>query len=576
MSKTLFWYLFRDLARIFFMASGALAGIMSFGGLLRPLTENGLDAAQVGKMLTFLTPAMMAYSLPAAALFAATVVYGRLAADNELTACRAAGISYSVIGLPALVLGLLVALLSLLLLCFIVPVFSLKVEKVVYSNLANYVVNKIERNHQIRIGTGAGHFYTVFAEDAGILPPDPKHPENQMVQLIGPTIVTYEPAAKGSSLVVPKDFNTSQLATVRIQPQGADPVNDPLQITIDLIGGARFPRRFAGDSQIGFQHATFGPLALDNPMRENVAFLDIWRLLRVAGDPALSQRVSVAVNQILRRDEEGAFLLEGAAGLREQGIFQMSTTSAPGSPGQVYTIVAAGALSTLRDDALIVASSPGSKQVKLTETQNGRVLLTADARELHLHTHADERDRQMVATVDLFDLDLMRPGTGMGASAAQRPSWSRTIDVPMDAAISELRRTRNLRTMDADPGLPSQDAYFLRREQVVVNNDVRAELHGRASFAVSCLILVLVGSALGMMFRSGNFLNAFAVSFMPALLCITLVVAGKQTADHVPDVVDANFLLHNGPLNLGLALIWSGNVIVAALAVYLIARLSRR
>ena len=107
MSKTIFWYLFRDLLRIFLMASGALAAIMSFGGLLRPLTENGLDAAQVGKMLTYLTPAMMTYSLPVAALFATTVVYGRLAADNELTACRAAGMSYTAIGLPAVVLGLI-------------------------------------------------------------------------------------------------------------------------------------------------------------------------------------------------------------------------------------------------------------------------------------------------------------------------------------------------------------------------------------------------------------------------------------------------------------------------------------
>ena len=40
MSRTLFWYFFKDLLRIFLLASGALAGIMSFGGLLRPLTEH--------------------------------------------------------------------------------------------------------------------------------------------------------------------------------------------------------------------------------------------------------------------------------------------------------------------------------------------------------------------------------------------------------------------------------------------------------------------------------------------------------------------------------------------------------
>src|SRR5712672_1450602 len=135
MSRTLFKYIFRDLLRIFLMTSGALAGIMSFGGLLRPLTEHGLDAGQAARMLSYFVPAMMTYSLPIAALFATTVVYGRLAADNEITAMRSAGIPYHPfggIGAPALVLGLTVALTSLLFLCFIVPVFTLKVERVIH------------------------------------------------------------------------------------------------------------------------------------------------------------------------------------------------------------------------------------------------------------------------------------------------------------------------------------------------------------------------------------------------------------------------------------------------------------
>jgi len=65
-SFTLSRYIFADLLRIFLMASGALAGIMSFGGLLRPLTQQGLDATQVGQLLTYFTPAMTAYSFPIA------------------------------------------------------------------------------------------------------------------------------------------------------------------------------------------------------------------------------------------------------------------------------------------------------------------------------------------------------------------------------------------------------------------------------------------------------------------------------------------------------------------------------
>ena len=66
---------------------------------------------------------------------------------------------------PALVLGLLVALASLLFLCFVVPACTLKVEKVLYSNLAKLVANQIQRTHEIPFG-GA----TIFAQDA-YLPP---------------------------------------------------------------------------------------------------------------------------------------------------------------------------------------------------------------------------------------------------------------------------------------------------------------------------------------------------------------------------------------------------------------------
>ena len=82
MSKTLFWYIFWQLLKVFALATCSLAGIMCFGGLLRPLTEHGLDLRQVNRMLLYMVPAMSTYSLPVAALFAATIVYGRLSADN--------------------------------------------------------------------------------------------------------------------------------------------------------------------------------------------------------------------------------------------------------------------------------------------------------------------------------------------------------------------------------------------------------------------------------------------------------------------------------------------------------------
>jgi hypothetical protein len=108
---------------------------------------------------------------------------------------------------------------------------------------------------------------------------------------------------------------------------------------------------------------------------------------------------------------------------------------------------------------------------------------------------------------------------------------------------------------------------------VAVNNSARSELHGRASFAISCLILVMIGCGLGTAFKSGNMLNAFAVSFVPALLSITLIFCGQQAATHVP--FDMGPAFHD-PLMTGLAFIWGGNLLVLAAAIYLTVRLQQR
>jgi lipopolysaccharide export LptBFGC system permease protein LptF len=514
-------------------------------------------------------PAMMAYSIPAAALFATTVVYGRLAADNELTACRAAGMSYTSIGLPAVVLGLVVAILSLVLLCFVVPIFSLKVEEVISSNLAQVVVNKIQRDHQIRLGNS---YPTVFAEEARLVPSEAGQTDEQIVQLIGPTVVSYEKPDDFTGLRVPKDFFTAESALLHIHSTPGGQV----RIDMNLLGGAKFPREFTGAnrSQIGVETVTPPPLFQDNPIRQNFKFADIRQLMALAADPSASQRVSEAVAELVQRDEERTFLQRLAAGGGRYGSYSLSSAT---KPMQQFILSDDGPAPQLGDDDLVFDSAaPAARQVHLTIIEGEQTTRTALANQARLQARTDDEHDLISVTVELTDLTMRTADDGMQGEPAALASWSATIDVPMDDAIKDLRTTHTLKTYAKDASLDPHDANHLRREQLVVSNDVRAELHGRASFAVSCLILVLVGCALGMMFKSGNFLTAFAVSFAPALLCIALVVAGQQTADHIPELISVRFMQRDRPLQLGLALIWSGNAIVLALAVGLIGKLRRR
>jgi hypothetical protein len=79
------------------------------------------------------------------------------------------------------------------------------------------------------------------------------------------------------------------------------------------------------------------------------------------------------------------------------------------------------------------------------------------------------------------------------------------------------------------------------------------------------------------MFRSGNFLSAFAVSFIPALVTITLIVAGQRVSGSVPDPLKTDLAQYiDTPLQLGLALIWAGNCVNFVLAVVLLGRLQKK
>jgi lipopolysaccharide export LptBFGC system permease protein LptF len=553
MSRTLFFYIFKDLIRIFLLTSGALAGIMSFGGLLRPLTEHGLNAAQAAKMLSYFMPAMTTYSLPIAALFATTVVYGRLAADNELVACRAAGISFFSIGLPGVVLGLAVALISLMFLCFIVPVFTLKVERVIYSNLAQLIANEIERTHQIKFQDT-----TIFAQEAAVAPTDPSRPDEQMVSLGGIMIVSYERVDSSlpdtPKLQVPKEFYLAKQATIFIRRSLSDEFT--LEARLENPGGTMFPRTFAGKQHIqgGVQQTQFGPITIESLIREETKFMDIRRLHELYLNLEKSRRVQEQVTNIVRLLQEAQYLNAVARPLAvENGTYRFSAGN------EQYDLVSAKGTVGMRNGRLIVAPA------RLVQIKDGRSEFTWDAAEIELSARPIS-DGQLTVQTALRDVIAKTADTSTAWT-----SFARHFTVPMPPPLRELSG-RSVDYYLSNGDIPREQRMQLLRERIRLGNGIQSELHSRASFAVSCLILVVVGCALGMMFKSGNFLSAFALSVVPALICIALIVTGQHTCENIPWRLD-NF---KNPLNLGIALIWSGNAAITVLALALWGRLARQ
>ena len=52
----------------------------------------GLSPGDIGHLVPYVIPSTLPYTIPVSLLFAATVVYGRLAGDNEIIAVKTAGL----------------------------------------------------------------------------------------------------------------------------------------------------------------------------------------------------------------------------------------------------------------------------------------------------------------------------------------------------------------------------------------------------------------------------------------------------------------------------------------------------
>ena len=571
-SRTLFWYIFKDLLRIFMMASGALAGIMSFGGLLRPLTQNGLDGPQVALLLANFMPAMSTYSLPVAALFATTMVYGRLSADNEVTACRASGVSFAALTLPALLLGFVVAGASLYLLCFTVPRATLKVEQVIYSNLAKVIAHEITQTHRVDMrDASADKKMTVFARDA-YLPATGDGRHGQAVVLRSPLIVSYAaPPGKPKWYQQAKTFWSASEAVAKIVE---DPTDGSASLTVTLTDGVVFPRTVgkADATQGAASTAAFGPLLIPSPVGEKTKFLDVFKLKQLQRDPSHGQQVQQVLQQFIRSDQAAAVEGRVIDALRGPGH---TCPLRSGEDTNVLTVPAGATVApAAKQEGVLLLSSPaGGPPVQFRQESGGQVRLTAEGHACRLgfsvaagqDAAATVSVRMQDALVDPADLPGDDPDTPAPAPVDRR------FDVPLPAEAAAMSARTAEQYLAEQVGTDAGQRK-LRFAWFDLTNHISSELHARAAFVVSCLLLVLVGSSLGMMFRSGNFLTAFAVSVVPAMLSTVLIVTGQHAAESTPELVTAA----NNPLHLGLLLIWSGNLVIGVAAVVLLARLQRK
>ncbi|MBI3321722.1 MAG: LptF/LptG family permease [Candidatus Omnitrophica bacterium] len=102
-------YVLREHTAPFFITIGGLTAVLLIGNIIK-FTElviaKGVSVVDIVRLILYLLPYLLGFTLPMACLVAMTLAFGRLSTDYELIAMRASGVAPIRLVFPLLVVGL--------------------------------------------------------------------------------------------------------------------------------------------------------------------------------------------------------------------------------------------------------------------------------------------------------------------------------------------------------------------------------------------------------------------------------------------------------------------------------------
>lgn len=105
-------YLLWELLKVFLCALTALTGLFVLVGVAQEAIRQGLGPLPILRMIPYILPDALRFSVPATILLASCTVYGRMSAMNELVAAKSLGIAPTSVMWPALAVAFCTSLIA--------------------------------------------------------------------------------------------------------------------------------------------------------------------------------------------------------------------------------------------------------------------------------------------------------------------------------------------------------------------------------------------------------------------------------------------------------------------------------
>jgi len=515
---TLHSYYARELFKTFLMTALALTLLLVMGGGVANLFKGeNIGPEEIAKVFAFLTPVAVTLILPVAALFSATICYGRAAVDNEITACRAAGINIHKLLLSALVLGLFVTVFTYWSWNYLIPQLSLRIEEVSRKELPVVVKDQFQKARPLVFAR-----YRITANRCDVLAADqlpPDAPPNHTYLLLG-----------GVTFLEVEDQEVVRYGTADLTVLDFDRGAGNPRIRADLQGVRAFDA--ARRQYYELRHQIIGPFDVPLPMRRKVKFQNLATLIEYRRDP---QKIPDVADRLLdlRRTLMSYFLWQDVVDHVDPARGGAGTFELVDGPRIYVFTVSQFKVNPDNGEPLL-----GGVRVeeRRGDGGEGRVLLCDKA---FLELKSSLNPDRPVIMVQLSENVQIR---GLDAAAGQRIVKKDAETLGPIGFMDQPRLARRYESVDLKSILTSERFVQMpptqsrQRDRLIERmnkllGEVTSEIHFRASYSLSAIAVVLLGAMLGIVLRGGQVLTAFGVSCIPSLVVVVCSIVGRNLAD---------------------------------------------
>jgi len=532
MPHRLFWYTTVDLLRVIGFAAAVLAVVTAFGAVIKPLSGDApLSAAQAIKYVGLSLIPMMQYALPFAAGFGATIVFHRMASENEIMAMSVVGMRYRAILAPVLAIGLALAIVMAILVQSIIPRGYAVMGRVIAGDVTALLEHAVDKGTPVRFGD-----MEIWAESMRVQTDPPDSDAVERIELTGMVAARIGPTG-----AIESDVSASGAVLDLYEREGIMLIRMAMD---DAVSWEAAAGNLRGFPRLEPTHAIPVPL----PERTEPMAMTRSELKAVDADPARYpaiatryERLDDTLRQMRQREDMDARL-------RSTGAVDIPVAD---RTGHTWRVDAA----RLRGGALH-AKKGGS--VRITEYDaDGAALRTFLPKRALLTLQdggLDGRDRRLALTMD--DVEVHDPPDA--ARANHRAAVTIANLLPFDADQGNGGQSTGdlLAAAKAAEGRSKAVASSLRGIDAAttsLHGQVVSRLWRRWAMAVTAGLLPILGAILALNMRSAQPLSIYLVGFIPALLNLVLISGG------------GGFIRQGDPA-AGLTVMWSGNVILAAIA----------